>query len=242
MSDPQQPPYGDVPPVPLAPAAYPPAPPASQAPPAPQAPPAYAAPPSYVAPAAYPAAPAQAPLPPGVPPASAAAGAPPFPAPGGPGFPQVAPPGAYQVPVGGYAAPSGAYQVPRPTEKKSALLGILSLIFAAVSSVVTPIVVGVAGYEIGRRIPSGLDTTNPDFLSLLSPARDQVLWAEISFWTGTILGIAAIVVGIIAIRRNQGRGAGIAALVVAVLGPIIFWVVLLFAVSTGTAAGFLPTT
>ncbi|PCE15959.1 hypothetical protein AUC47_10615 [Microbacterium sp. SZ1] len=146
------------------------------------------------------------------------------------------------MPVGGYAAPSGAYQVPQPTEKKSALLGILSLIFAAVSSLIMPIVVGVAGYEIGRRIPSGLDTTDPDFLSLLSPARDQVLWAEISFWTGTILGIAAIVIGIIAIRRNQGRGAGIAALVVAVIGPIIFWVVLLFAISTGTAAGFLPTT
>ena len=236
MSDPQQPPYGDVPAVPPAPAAYPPA------PPAPQAPPAYSAPPPYAAPSAYPTAPTQAPVPPDVPPAPAPVGAPQFPAPGAPAFAQPAPPGAYQVPVGGYAAPSGAYQVPRPTERKSALLGILALIFAAVSAVVTPIVVGVAGYEIGRRIPGGLDTTDPDLLSVLSPARDQVLWAEISFWTGTILGIAAIVIGIIAIRRNQGRGAGIAALVVAVIGPIIFWVVLLFAISAGTAAGFLPTT
>lgn len=124
--------------------------------------------------------------------------------------------------------------------KKSGLLGLLALIFAIVAAVVTPIVAGIAGFEIGRRIPGGLDTTDPDFLSILSPARDQVLWAELSFWTGTILGIAAIVIGILAIRKKQARGAGIGALVVAVLGPIIFWVVLFVAVSTGTAAGFLP--
>ena len=159
-----------------------------------------------------------------------------------PGLPsyQAAPPGAYQVPVGGYAAPAGAYQAPATEQKKSGLLGILSLIFAIVAAVVAPVVAGIAGFEIGRRIPGGLDTTDPEFLSILSPARDQVLWAELSFWTGTILGIAAIVIGILAIRKKQARGAGIGALVVAVLGPIIFWVVLFVAVSTGTAAGFLP--
>ncbi|KQR37613.1 hypothetical protein ASF80_14155 [Microbacterium sp. Leaf159] len=144
------------------------------------------------------------------------------------------------MPVGGYAAPAGAYQAPAMEQKKSGLLGILALIFAIVAAVVTPIVAGIAGFEIGRRIPGGLDTTDPDFLSILSPARDQVLWAELSFWTGTVLGIAAIVIGILAIRKKQARGAGIGALVVAVLGPIIFWVVLFVAVSTGTATGFLP--
>ena len=161
---------------------------------------------------------------------------------GQPGAPvyQAAPPGAYQVPVGGYDAPAGAYQAPPSGEKKSGLLGILALILSIVAAVVTPIVVGIAGFEIGRRLPGGFDTTDPDFLSVLSPARDQVLWAELSFWTGTVLGIAAIVIGILAIRKKQARGAGIAALVVSVLGPIIFWVVLLVAISTGTATGFLP--
>lgn len=159
--------------------------------------------------------------------------------PGAPTY-QAAPPGAYQVPVGGYTAPAGAYQAPVTGEKKSGMLGMLALILAIVAAVVTPIVAGVAGFEIGRRLPGGLDTTDPDFLSILAPARDQVLWAEISFWTGTILGIAAIVIGIIAIRKKQARGAGITALVIAVLGPIIFWVVLLVTLSTGTATGFLP--
>jgi len=142
--------------------------------------------------------------------------------------------------VGGYAAPSGAYQAPPTEQKRSGLLGILALVFAIIAAVVTPIIAGAAGFEIGHRIPGGLDTTDPDFLSILSPARDQVLWAEIAFWTGTILGIAAIVIGIVGIRKKQGRGAGIAALVVAVLGPIFFWVVLLVTISAGTAAGFLP--
>ncbi|MCI1019443.1 hypothetical protein HWD99_12475 [Microbacterium sp. C5A9] len=126
------------------------------------------------------------------------------------------------------------------TEKRSSLLGILALVFAIAAAVVIPIIGGIVGFEIGTRLPSGLDTNDPDLLTILSPARDQVLWAEIAFWTGTVLGIAAIVAGIIAIRRKQGRGAGIAAIVVAVLGPIVFWVGIVIALSAGTASGFLP--
>jgi hypothetical protein len=143
------------------------------------------------------------------------------------------------VPVGGYAAPAGAYAVPDASPRASGFLGLLALILAVVAAVVTPIVVGVASFEIGRRLPQGISTTSDDVLSVLSPARDQVLWAELSFWAGTILGIAAIVIGIIAIRKKQGRGAGIAALVVAVIAPMIFFVVLTIAFSTGSAAGFI---
>ena len=209
MTDPQlPPPPGAVPPVPPAPYGA-----------VPPAPPAYpAAPPAY-----------QAPVTPPV-----YQGAPAYPT----GPAQPAPPGAYQVPVGGYSAPVGTYAVPEAAPRASGFLGLLALIFAVVAAVVTPIVVGVSGFEIGRRLPEGISTTNDDILSVLSPARDQVLWAELSFWTGTILGIAAIVIGIIAIRKKQGRGPGIGALVVAVLGPMIFFVVLLIAFSTGSATGF----
>lgn len=152
--------------------------------------------------------------------------------------PQAAPPGAYQVPVGGYAAPTGAYAVPDTAPQPSRLLGTLALILAIVAAVLAPIAVAITGFEIGRRLPQGISTTSSDFLSILSPARDQVLWAEVSFWAGTVLGIAAIVIGIIAIRKKQGRGQGIAALVVAVVAPMIFFIALLIAFSAGSAAGF----
>ncbi|MFF3029225.1 hypothetical protein [Microbacterium sp. NPDC057944] len=246
MTDPQlPPPSGAVPPVPPAPQGadttspqMPPVPPvtppvAQPSPAFPTEPPAYPAqPPAY--PAQPPAFTAQPPAFPTQPPTyPAAAGIP------APGPAYQAPPGAYQVPVGGYAAPAGAYAAPEAASvKPKGLLGTLSLILAVVAAIVIPIIAGVSGFEIGRHLPSsGFDSRDPEFLSLLSPARDQVLWTEISFWAGTVLGIAAIVVGIIAIAKKQRRGLGIAGLILAVIGAGGFWVILLFSVSIGTATG-----
>jgi len=142
------------------------------------------------------------------------------------------------VPVGGYAAPAGTYAVPETAPRPSAVLGVVALVLSLVAAVVPAILVGISAFEIGRVLPQGVTTTTSDDLSLLSPARDQVLWAELSFWLGTILGIAAIVLGIIAIAKKKGRGAGIAALVVAVVGVVLFFIVLVTALAAGSAAGF----
>ncbi|MEE6388221.1 hypothetical protein V3G71_05145 [Microbacterium paraoxydans] len=175
-----------------------------------------------VPPPAYPSAPPAAPAP--YPPAY-------------PSAPPAAPPGAYQVPVGGYAAPSGTYTAPDTAPKPSGFLGLLALGLSILAAVVMPIIGGVSAFEVGHRIPQGFSGSTGD-LGFLSPARDQVLWTELSFWAGTVLGIAAIVLGIIAIRRKQGRGAGIAALIVAVLGAIIFFVAVFTAFAVGGAAGY----
>lgn len=156
-----------------------------------------------------------------------------------PPAPPAAPPGAYQVPVGGYAAPSGGYVVPDASPQRSSLLGVLALGLSLVAAVVIPVIGGLNAFEIGRRLPQGVSTGRD--LSFLSPAREQVLWTEISFWTGTVLGIAAIVLGILAIRRKQGRGAGIAALVIAVVAVAIFFVVVLIAFGVGGATGVATT-
>lgn len=254
MTDPQlPPPSGAVPPAPpafaapqgAAPQTQPERPPAPSAAPAPQ-PPAAFPPPVAAPPVAAPTAPAAPAYPsyPAAPPAPASA--PTYPAAqpnaGYPAVPQApapqAPPGAYQVPVGGYAAPQGGYVAPQTASAPSGgFLGILSLILGGIAAIVIPIIAGVAGFEIGARIPSGIDTTDPDFLSALSPARTQVLWAEIAFWVGTALGIAAIVVGIIAIRKKQRRALGIVGLVLAVLGAGIFWIVLVATLTGGMATG-----
>lgn len=218
MTDPQlPPPYGSVPPVPPAPAYQAPqaAPPAAPAPPAP---------PAYGQTPPAPAAPAYGQTPP------ATSAAPDY----------QAPPGAYQVPVGGYAAPTGAYAVPDTTSAPSKILGTVSLILALVATVVTPIVAAIAAYQIGRRVPEfSVNSNDLDSLAILSPVRDQVLMAEISFWAGTVLGIAAIVIAIMAIVRRRGRGQGIAGLIIAAVGPGVFFVVLVIATAVGSAAGSL---
>lgn len=244
MTDQPLPPSGAVPPVPPAPqpvdgqpptpdyAPAPPAPPAYEATPAANqpAPPAYeATPPAYqpqTAPPAY----QQQTAPPAYPSAPPAYQATP------PAY-QSAPPGAYQVPVGGYSAPAGDYQAPASEPKKSGMLGILALVAAGIATLIIPIIAGFTSFEIGKRLPGGFDATGSDALAALAPARDQVLWTEVAFWTGTVLGIAAIVVGIIAIVKKKGRGAGIAAVVVAALGAVVFWVVVGVMLPAGVAAG-----
>jgi len=186
------------------------------------------------------------PTPPPVPPYGAAP--PPVPQPGyqaQPGYPgQIAypaPPGAYAVPVGGYQTPAGGYSVPPTAPPASRMLGVASLVAAVIAAVVVPILGGVFGFQIGTRVPSAdlLDATGED-LAFLTPARLQVLWAEIAFWAGTALGLLAIVLGVISAARRRGRGFGITAIVLAALGPVFFFVATLVLFGIGAAAGSLP--
>lgn len=149
------------------------------------------------------------------------------------------PPGAYGAPVGGYSAPAGAYQVPQPAQPKSAALGVISFVLSIVAAVVSSIIVGIAGYQVGHGLPTimnDIDSATSD-LSFLSPVRDQVLMGEIAFWVGTLAGIAAIVLGIMAIAKRQGRVWGIIALILAVIGPVLFLVVLGITLTAGAGAG-----
>ena len=67
----------------------------------------------------------------------------------------------------------------------------------------------IAAYNIGlgtgREI--ALRPMDIDFdWSMLTPVREWVLVGELAFWGGTVLGIWALVQGIIAIVKNRGRG------------------------------------
>lgn len=204
-------------------------------PPAPPVPPAAWAPPGaapFGPPAEY--------APPAGPHATAAGYAPPagYALPPTAGHPAAAP---YTAP---YAAPSAApaypgVPAPRP-ERGGPTLGIVALVLSLVATVGAAIAVAAAGFGIG--LGSGrelaLRPIDADFdWSILSPVRDQVLLGEIAFWLGTVIGVWALVQGIIAIVRNRGRGAGIAAVVIAALGPIVFFVVLQGFLAAGFAAG-----
>ena len=147
----------------------------------------------------------------------------------------------YVAPIGGYSAPGGAYQAPQPPAPKRATMGIIAFALSLVAAVVAPIFGGIAGYQIGAALPAladSIDAATSD-LSFLSPVRDQVLIGELGFWGGTLAGIAAIVFGIIAIAKRQGRAWGVVALILGVVAPVIFFTALSVMLGSGTSVGFL---
>ena len=187
-----------------------------------------------------PPAPPVPPLPPLPPLPAAPASTPPAGAHGFPGSPPAVP---AHVPAAPYRHPVspayGAAVTERPPTASGAL-GVVALVLAIVAFLVPALVAGIAGYPIGAGVGEQLNMASAegwDDLSVLSPVRGWILAAEIAFWAGTVLGIWAIAQGIVAIVRAHGRGQGIAALVVAVVAPMVFGVVLYAAALAGIAAG-----
>ncbi|MET2010008.1 hypothetical protein ABXJ56_00510 [Microbacterium chocolatum] len=177
--------------------------------------------------------------PPGTTPPSAASG-------GG----RYAPPSGYALapaPVAPYGNPlrpvDGAPVGPAaagPASAASGALGVIAFVLSLVAAVGTSVVAAVAAYRVGvgagRRLFEDAMLGTFDW-SFLTPVRGDVLWAEIAFWTGTALGIWALVQGIIAIVQRRGRGFGIAAVVIACLGPVVFGLVVQGLLTAGLAAG-----
>ena len=178
------------------------------------------------------------------------------PAPGHPGAAAGIPPGWSAPPAGAYAPPPGyappagypvapaavggaAYGAAAPA-KRSGVLGMTALVLALVATVGASLVGAIASFNIGlgagREISSRAFTGDFDW-GVLTPVRDWVLLGEVSFWVGTALGVWALIQGIVAIVTSRGRGAGIAAVVIAALGPIAFGAVVQGLLTAGLAAG-----
>lgn len=172
-----------------------------------------------------------------------------------PGYPM--PPQGYAAPQGyvapapvyappqGYAPPPQGYgpYAPPPQPLRAAGgsgLGVVAFALAVIAAFGATIVGSIAGYSIG--LGTGRDLVlNPagiDFdWSILTPVRGWVLMGELAFWGGTTIGIWALVQGIIAIVANRGRGWGIAAVVIAVIGPIAFAIGVQALLAAGFASG-----
>lgn len=178
-------------------------------------------------------------------PSAAPSGAPPA-APGWPAHPV----GVYAPPVG-YAPPAGyptappagtapGSPAPGSPAPRSSVLGFTALALALVATVGASLVAAIASFNIGlgagREVASRPFTGEFDW-AVLAPVRDWVLWGEVSFWVGTAIGVWALVQGIVAVVTARGRGAGIAAVVVAALGPVAFGAVVQGFLTAGLAAG-----
>ena len=136
----------------------------------------------------------------------------------------------------GYPPVGAAYATPR----RSRTLGVVSLVLALLAAVGASMFAALASFNIGlgtgREI--AMRALDADFdWSILTPVRDWVLLGEVSFWAGTVLGITALVLGIVAIATRRGRGAGIAAVVIAALGPLVFGGIVQGFLTAGFTAG-----
>ncbi|VXB14916.1 conserved membrane hypothetical protein [Microbacterium sp. 8M] len=154
--------------------------------------------------------------------------------------PPQAPPGAFAGPAGGYAAP-----FPAPAARRGgAAIGRVALVLALVATVLLTLVSAVLAWQIGYGAGSGTSLTDlerqlaAEDLSAFTPVRDLVLWWEITAWVASALGIWALVQGIVAIARRRGRGSGIAAVIIAALGPLVFFFVayVVLAIALGVAS------
>ncbi|WP_240658599.1 hypothetical protein, partial [Microbacterium sp. CPCC 204701] len=141
-------------------------------------------------------------------------------------------------PAGSEYPPAGLPHAAAPRRRTG--LGVVALVLALLAAVGASIFAALASFNIGlgtgREI--AMRALDADFdWSILTPVRDWVLLGEGSFWVGTIVGITALVLGIVAIATRRGRGAGIAAVVIAALGPVVFGVVVQGFLTAGFAAG-----
>lgn len=160
------------------------------------------------------------------------------------GAPPVPPYGAAQAApyVAPYAAPvhpqyGAALSAPAP--RRSPALGIIAVVVAGIAAL-TPIAAAIAAFQIG--IGAGKEIAlrpSPDAwdVTILSPVREWVLVGEVSFWLGTVLGLWALVQGIVAIVSRRGRIAGVVAVVLAVVAPILFGVVTWVSLAAGLESG-----
>ncbi|WP_314456540.1 hypothetical protein [uncultured Microbacterium sp.] len=136
---------------------------------------------------------------------------------------------------GGYAAPAYAPEHRGPVSKK---LGIIAFVVSVLAVVVGAILAFVAGVQtggLGQYVDSSTGQVDPESLP---PGAEQsaIAVAALSvaaFVVYGILGLWGFIQGIIAAVKNRGRGWGIAAIVIAVLGGII----VITALGVGAAVG-----
>jgi hypothetical protein len=111
---------------------------------------------------------------------------------------------------------------------------------ALAATVGATLVGAIATFTVGLGAPGAIDDLQTDFdWSTLTPVRGWVLVAELAFWAGTILGIWALVQGIVAAVTARGRATGIAAIVVAAVGPVVFYLVAVVALIAGATGSSL---
>lgn len=142
---------------------------------------------------------------------------------------------------GGYVAPS-AYAAPdyapghrAPVSKKLGIIAFVASLLAVVIGAILAFVAGLQAAGIAQYADTSTGQVDP---STLPPGAEQSAIAVgvlsvAAFAVYGILGLWGFIQGIIAAVKNRGRGWGIAAIIIAVLGGIV----VVTALGVGAAAG-----
>lgn len=150
----------------------------------------------------------------------------------------------YAAPQAGSATPPAAYGAPAPVArpKGSSRLGLIALLAALLGIILGSILSGIGGYQSGTLVQYAdyANGTTDIAYESLPPAAQQTAIA------GGLLSVAGFLVwgafalwgfiqGIIATVKNRGRGWGIAAIVLAVIGGGVVFAVLGIAATAAAA-------
>jgi hypothetical protein len=139
-----------------------------------------------------------------------------------------------------YAQPAPGVYAPPPPPVRRRTLGVVARLVAVITVPVASVVGAIAGWRVGLgtgKELAGRPRGAAVDLSVLTPVRYDVLLGEVAFWVATALGVWAVVQGIVAIVRARGRGQGIAAVIVAGLGPLVFGAAVFVLLTAGMGAG-----
>ncbi|WP_223691137.1 hypothetical protein [Leifsonia poae] len=133
--------------------------------------------------------------------------------------------------------PGFAPYPPEATPKKTLglvamIIAIAVLILAALASIVIGTAVGPIANRSGNSFSFNTATLTPEQARAFG-ATGILIVAQIAL--GSVAGIAAIVLGIIAAAKKRGRSFGVVAIIVAVVAPIVAFIVYIVSIAATLA-------
>lgn len=145
---------------------------------------------------------------------------------------------AYQ-PVDPQNAAAFGWGQPAPAPERPRTLGVTAMVVALavfVLSIGASVVVGMSAGPLAERSATGFalttDSLTPEQAQSFAPAA-IVMGAQLLL--GTVLGIVAVVLGIVAVATKRGRPFGIIAIIAAAAAPVVS-----FAVYMGSLMATIP--
>jgi hypothetical protein len=142
----------------------------------------------------------------------------------------------YSAAPAAFEPPPGYVLTPAVREPRSKTLGLVAFLVALVVIVGTVVASTLIGHAAAPYAYHGATSLgyNLDIGSSRPGESSLAILNLLEFGLGTVLGIWALVQGIVATATRRGRGFGIAAIVLAALGPIVA-----FSVTLGSLAASL---